>query len=283
MGENASDTPKKNRLKTLGIRALSGLALVGICGLPIYWGGWAMIAMLVVFGIRIAYEWVRMTDKDAKWPAYLLPVLGIIGTLVLLKQGYIQYAFAAVAVLAGLALIERLRRGGAGWALFGVVYVLLPGLAIYWLRGGQVGVHASGFARFMFVLLIVIAADTFAYLGGSTFGGPKLAPKISPNKTWSGFVSGLVTGAVTGAILAKISGFSLLMGAMLAVPIVLMAVAGDFLESWIKRRLGVKDAGALLPGHGGLLDRVDSLMLATVFAAGLLYFWPSLWPLGGQV
>ena len=300
--------PKNNKLKTLGIRAISGVALLAMCGLPIYFGGLPMALLVLLFGLRIGYEWVRMTDKNANMLAFAFPWIGLIATLALVWFNYWGIALLLVVIFAILAFFERIARDkksaitsakykdnkgtvskGLGtnhtphWAWFGIFYVLLPSLAIFWLRGFETmfvdkGQLAIGFQRFIFVLLTVIAADTFAYLGGSTIGGPKLAPKISPNKTWAGFFSGIAGGAFIGALLALWFGFSPLKAALLAVPIVLFAVAGDFLESWVKRRIGVKDAGRLLPGHGGLLDRIDSLLLASFITSLALYFWPNLWP-----
>ncbi len=279
MGETADIPPGKSRLKTLGIRILTGLALVAICGLPIYYGGFAIYLLVLILGVRVVYEWVRMTDRQAGGLALAVPVLALLLVLGLAWCGAWSLALGGVCLFAVLAMVERLRRGGALWAAFGVLYVLLPSLAIVWLRGMEKGVTAPGFAKFLFVLVIVVLADSFAYLGGSTIGGPKLAPKISPNKTWSGFISGLVFAMIGGAVFAKVAGFDMIRGGLLALPLVLLAVAGDFLESWVKRRLGVKDAGGILPGHGGLLDRIDSLLLAVGGAALALLLWPTLWPL----
>ena len=141
------------------------------------------------------------------------------------------------------------------------------------------GFAADGFKTLIFVLLVVIAADVGAYFGGSFFKGAKLAPKLSPNKTWSGFFSGLIFGASIGGIVGWIIGLNFLLGMTFAVPIVLLSVLGDLLESGLKRVLNVKDTGSLLPGHGGLLDRLDSLMLAVVGVACMLFFVPNIWPL----
>ncbi len=293
MAGNAETAVKTSRWKTFGVRAVSGLVLMAICGIPIYFGGWIWAVFIVLVCARVIYEWVRMTDIGAGKLAFALPVIGLLAVMGLAQSGLWQQALVSVLFIGAVATYERSRggsgRGGSGrsgsgrsggglWAGFGVLYVLLPSLAMLWLRGDVAGFAAVGFAKFLFIVVVVIAADTWAYLGGSTIGGPKLVPNISPNKTWSGLISGFVFGAAFGALAAWIIGFSPIYGALLALPIVVFAVAGDLLESMIKRHLKVKDAGGIIPGHGGLLDRIDSLLLIVVVAAGALLLWPSLWP-----
>jgi len=287
MGGITEATAKKSRWKTLGVRALSGLVLMAICGIPIYFGGWVWAVFIVIVCARVIYEWVRMTDTGAGNLAFALPWAGLLAVMALAQFGLWQQALTSVLFIGAIATYERSRRGGGRqsgrggglWAGFGILYVLLPSLAMLWLRGDVAGFTAPGFAIFLFIVVVVIAADTFAYLGGSTIGGPKLVPNISPNKTWSGLLSGFVFGALFGALAALIIGFSPLYGVLFALPIVVFAVLGDLLESMIKRHLKVKDAGGLIPGHGGLLDRIDSLLLIVVVAAGALLLWPNLWPL----
>lgn len=275
----ADTSPKSNRFKSLGVRVLSGIALVFICGFPFYYGGWALAILVAVFGARLIYEWVRMTDPGFTKLALLIPIVSLLATLVLGQMGEWPMALILVIVAAILSAIERGQRGKAHWAAFGCLYIILPCLAILWIRGDEMGLNSEGFAKVIFIALVVIAADSWAYLGGSLLKGPKLVPKISPNKTWSGFGSGLLFGAFTGVLCALFTGFSLITGLFLAVPIVIFSVFGDLLESAIKRHLNVKDAGGLLPGHGGLLDRVDSLMLAVLVSAFALMFWPDIWPM----
>ncbi|MBL4855191.1 MAG: phosphatidate cytidylyltransferase [Robiginitomaculum sp.] len=279
MGEIAETTVKSSRWKTLGVRAVSGLVLMAICGIPIYFGGWIWAVFIVLVCARVIYEWVRMTDIGAGKLAFVVPVVGLLAVMGLAQYGLWQQALVSVVFIGAVATYERSRRSGGLWAGFGVLYVLLPSLTMLWLRGDVAGFAAAGFAKFLFIVVVVIAADTWAYLGGSTIGGPKLVPNISPNKTWSGLVSGFVFGAAFGALAAWVIGFNPAYGALLALPIVAFAVAGDLLESMIKRHLKVKDAGGIIPGHGGLLDRIDSLLLIVVVAAGALLLWPSLWPM----
>ncbi|PHR61405.1 MAG: phosphatidate cytidylyltransferase [Robiginitomaculum sp.] len=277
-----TENKKQGRFKTLGVRAASGIGLMVFCGFPVYYGGWAILALASLFGIGMIWEWVRMTDVKASPFATFIPVAGLIASLVLAQIGDWKIALGIIGGVTVLATCERIRRGKALWAGMGVLYILLPCLAIIWLRGDEVGVKSLGFAHLIFISLVVIAADTMAYIGGSTFKGPKLAPKISPNKTWSGFICGLLGGVVIGAVTAYVVGLNPVKGLLFAVPIVLASVFGDLLESAIKRHLSVKDAGDLIPGHGGILDRVDSLMMALIVAVAALLVCPNLlsgnWP-----
>ncbi len=272
-----------SKLKKFGVRAISGLVLMAICGVPLYYGGWVLAVFIALVCTRVLYEWVRMSDTAPTKLALIIPVTGLLLALGLVQFGIWgadnwKWALASVGFTGALATLERARRGGGLWAGFGVLYVLLPSLAILWLRGDIAGVEAAGFAKFIFIVVVVIAADSFAYLGGSTLKGPKLIPKVSPNKTWSGLISGFVFGALFGALAAWIIGFSPAYGALLGIPVVVFAVLGDLLESVIKRNLNVKDSGGIIPGHGGLLDRIDSLMLIVVIAAAVLLVWPNIWP-----
>ena len=154
------------------------------------------------------------------------------------------------------------------WRLAGLAYVAIPCAALVWIRG-----HDTGFYLVLAVLLIIWATDIGAYFAGRSLGGPKLAPTISPNKTWSGLGGGIVAAAVVAAISTSFSpvpnsiSTALFLGMLLAV----LGQAGDLFESWLKRRAGVKDSGTLIPGHGGLLDRVDGLVLSVpVFA---IFVW----------
>ena len=120
------------------------------------------------------------------------------------------------------------------------------------------------------VFAVAWSADIVAYLAGSTFGGPKLWPRFSPNKTWSGFIGGIVAGAVAGGLMTAwvdMGALTVVWGAILGLAAALATMAGDLWESALKRRFGVKDAGNTIPGHGGLLDRVDGLMFAVVVVA----------------
>ncbi len=219
-----------------------------------------------------------MADAVPNRAAYAIPIIGlVVGVLYIYMQSYVAAA-VAIALTAFLAVLERSRRAGGLWSGLGFLYVAIPCLFIVMLRGNVIGFSAPGFVLLVFLIVIVAAADTGAYFGGSYFKGPKIAPKLSPKKTWSGFVSGFIFASLIGAISAMFIGFPPLTGALLAMPVIVTSVVGDFLESGLKRRLQVKDTGGLLPGHGGLLDRLDSLMMVIFVSALVLQVWPSLWP-----
>jgi len=284
----ASDTPSDNlpittvpkkTWKNLGVRAATGLALAIICVVPLYFGGWVWAALIAIFGGRMAYEWVRMSDPKPNLAAYVIPIIGLIVGVIYTVQDQHSFAVLAVLITAICAGLARMRRGGVLWSSLGILYILIPSLVMIALRGFGSGFGTRGFSLLIFIIACVIAADVGAYFGGSYFKGKKLAPTLSPNKTWSGAISGFVFALIIGAIAATIIGLSPVYGVMLAAPIVILSVLGDLLESALKRKLNVKDSGGLLPGHGGLLDRLDSLMLAVVGAAILVHILPNIWPI----
>jgi phosphatidate cytidylyltransferase len=185
-------------------------------------------------------------------------------------------AWAALLAVATLGLLLEWRalsrRFAAAWRLAGAAAVLIAALALLWLRD----LPLIGRRDVLFLLLVVWASDIGAYAAGRILGGPKLAPAISPAKTWAGAGGGLVAAALAGLGVGAGDAGALLAALLLG----LAAQAGDLLESAVKRRAGVKDSGSLIPGHGGLLDRLDGVLAAAPVAAGLalltghgVFFW----------
>lgn len=178
-----------------------------------------------------------------------------------------------VALIATIMYVEWTRmvgRWGLGWRVFGFFYCLLPAVSLLWIRerAEYEGV-GSGFDLLIWVFLVVWATDIGAFFAGRTIGGPKLAPSISPNKTIAGLIGGIICAALlAGAwvyyvrLPAKLLWLAVLFGAA--------AQMGDLFESGLKRRAGLKDSGTWLPGHGGLLDRLDGLVPVAVLTAALL-------------
>jgi phosphatidate cytidylyltransferase len=178
------------------------------------------------------------------------------------------WAWTALVLAAstGMALEWRamIRGRGAGWlSAAGLAYILPAAVALLWLRAPEPG----GFGAVLFVLCVVWASDIGAYMVGRLVGGPKLAPAVSPGKTWSGACGGLVAAALVGVAAAKLAGGAPRAALISAAALGVVAQAGDLLESALKRHFGVKDSGHLIPGHGGLLDRLDAVLLAAPAAA----------------
>jgi len=273
----------KPKFKGVWVRFISAVGLLLLCMLPFYFGGWLWAALAGLFGGRMLFEWVRMSDPSPRLPAYLAPILGLVAGTIYVVQGNGGWAaLAVILTVVSVAGIQTARKGAAplnrvGWAVLGVAYIIVPTLLIIGMRGNAVGFDTIGFQRVLFILACVVGADVGAYFGGSMFGGPKLAPKLSPNKTWSGFFAGQLAAIILGAVIGALVGIGWASGAVLALPIAILSVLGDLFESGIKRKLDVKDTGGLMPGHGGLLDRLDSLMAAVLGAAIILALFPNVW------
>lgn len=242
----ADAKPRKNA--DLPARIASAMVMVLVAGTALWLGGWSWALFVAAVGLGVMWEWWALANRIAST-----------GT------------------------------GRVAWGLGGLVYVGLAIAMLVQLRGES----ATGWPLLLIVLFGVVLTDVGAYFAGRTFGGPKIAPAISPSKTWSGLLGGML-GAAVGIYLAIRVSFSgpfldqmnaalgpdhpvlvpasaspsllgcLIGGAVLAV----VAQTGDFFESWMKRRAGVKDSSHLIPGHGGLFDRTDG-MIAVLFVLGL--------------
>ena len=250
-------------------RILSAAVLIPVALLAVHLGGLALAALMIAAAGMLGWEWSRLCG-------FAVPhVLGValVGGLVLIVAGaqaggaHGTVAATAAAVAAVCAGISMLRRADAAlwrWFAAGLVYLGIPCVALLWLR-------TEGADHVFWLLCVTWAADIGAFFAGRAIGGPRLAPAISPNKTWSGFAGGMIAAGVVGAAFGMALGTrGGLAAAAAAHAVALAAVVGDLAESGLKRRFGAKDAGNLIPGHGGVLDRVDSLLLAAPTAALLL-------------
>ena len=176
------------------------------------------------------------------------------------------YIFASlVAIIAGLMFVEwrRLTDGwGVRWIVAGFLYALLPALSLLWLRDRA----PQGMEIVFWIFVVTWTTDIGAYFAGRAIGGPKLAPKISPNKTWAGLTGGMVSAALAGWAWTDYVDLPATL-LWLAPLFAAAAQGGDLFESWLKRRAGAKDSGSILPGHGGILDRLDGLVVVAVLTA----------------
>jgi phosphatidate cytidylyltransferase len=238
-------------------RASFGALLAGFAIAATFAGGFTFaIFVAVVSGPRYAAAIAVSTiaiaaslgwavaARDSQWPVWLLLLGGV---------------FAAMCAFAsGTRPL---------WNGLGTLYVGLPALSLVALR-----IHVPHGAAAVLVLFIAVwAADTAALILGRFLGGPKLVPALSPNKTWAGFIAGTIFASAAVAFCVKLLGGSLWQAALLGLALALAGHCGDLFESWVKRRAGRKNSGGLIPGHGGVLDRVDSTLFAAPLAALLVF------------
>ncbi len=240
------------------------LACIWLGALP-----WTLLIALAAGGLGA--EWVRLCGtRPAAASGWTVPAAVLAaGAFAVAGQGVLAIALLAAAAMLTWAF-ARSEAPPARLAA-GIPYIGLAGVALIWLRRDA----AIGRANVLFLVLVVWASDIGAYVVGRWLGGPKLAPRISPSKTWAGAGGGLLAAVATGLAVARIAGGAsgdqagLGRAALVAAGLGLAAQTGDLLESAIKRRFGVKDSGRLIPGHGGLLDRLDGLLAAAPAAAAL--------------
>jgi phosphatidate cytidylyltransferase len=176
-----------------------------------------------------------------------------------------HFGWAVVPAILGAVVAALMRRVERPWTVLGVLWIAGGCIAFLWLGRRPDG----GQGTIFWLLGVVWATDVFAYFVGKTVGGPRLAPQFSPNKTWSGLVGGLIGAAIVGAVAAAVAGQAVAFLIVISLVVSLGAQGGDLAESAAKRHFSVKDASNLIPGHGGVLDRLDGL-LAGALAAALL-------------
>lgn len=248
----------------LRTRVISAVVLAPPVLAALYLGGLHFDLLAIFAAALMAWEWCALVTGQRKGAGSIFFVSGILISLFVFVFFESLYGFSALLVCSAAILVvgKILYADQKIWVLAGVPYVGLPVMALIWVRG----IEGMGMAYLALLLLAVWATDIGAYFSGRTIGGPKIVPKISPKKTWAGLIGGMACSGLIAAIVGNY--FQLgelfplfLLGAVLA----LVAQIGDFYESWVKRKFNVKDSSNLIPGHGGILDRVDGIMSAAIF------------------
>ncbi|WP_274424146.1 phosphatidate cytidylyltransferase [Chelativorans sp. YIM 93263] len=261
MSQNSPEGAKDAR-RNMRLRIVSGIVLAVVV-LAVTWiGGLIFYLFTLLLGLAILNEWMAMRSSD-DGRRKLLFLIALIGVMVALSIGVAAPVILAVlAVLAVVALISGPACGDNGWAGAGLAYAGMPIVALAATRGDD----AAGLWAILFLFAVVWATDILAYFVGRAIGGPKLAPSISPGKTWSGAAGGALGAVVAGGVVAWFgnTALSLLAICFLAFFLSVVSQLGDLFESGLKRRHGVKDSSTLIPGHGGVMDRVDGLIVAAV-------------------
>ena len=247
--------------RNLSTRIIAAAVLIPLAIAIAYAGGWLWTALVTLAAIGLYVEWLMVVGATAEKRVVATGVAALAVAGFSLAIGRIDAALAVLAIgLVAVALMTPVRRN---WAAAGILYAGVAEIASVLLRHDA----AKGFVALVFVLLIVWVTDSGGYFAGRGIGGPKLWPRVSPKKTWAGAVGGLV------ASLAVACAFAVLdlgkAGPLLTISGVLSVVSqlGDLFESAVKRRFGVKDSSQIIPGHGGLLDRLDGFVAAVAFAA----------------
>lgn len=248
----------------LRMRMIASVVMIAVASMALLFGDIAFWLLAVVISLFMMAEWSdlqKATAREKRLAQYSLSVpLAVMAPATLVLE---VHDFFALGLLVGaaffVAIVTRRRSLGQG-----VIYCGLPVLALIFLRRQDEGLLWAFWA-----LSLVWATDIGAFFAGRSIGGPKLAPKLSPNKTWAGLIGGIVAASLLAIVLHVQYGLPWRM--TLASPfLAVLAQGGDLYESWLKRRAGVKDSGNILPGHGGLLDRLDGVVPVTPVAALLV-------------
>ncbi len=248
-------------------RPLFGVALAAVTVSAVFSGADYMAVFAAAVGVAAAREWHRMITKRAFGPDFYITSGAIVSTLLaalVWPHSAIPWVVLALGTLVSL-VASQLRQELALWQGAGAVYLGGPMLALLQLRGAP---HGAMIIVGLFVA--VWATDTGALFCGNLIGGPRLWPSLSPNKTWAGTLGGVVAAAAAeSAFVAFLSGPPLF-GAILGAGIAIIAHGGDLFESWVKRVFQRKDSGSMIPGHGGVLDRIDSTLATAPCLAALV-------------
>lgn len=252
-------------------RIASAIVLAAVVLGATWAGGMPFRLVAALMALLIYYEWSTITNlTEADFRGNLLGWLASVLVSANIAFGNPEFDMPLLSGFVITAILLKLVRGGSWWVPGGMFYAGLSGISLAAIRGDdQLGMVAT-----LFIFAVVWATDILAYFIGRALKGPKLAPRISPGKTWSGAIGGAVSAVVAGAAVASVV-FSQLSARTLLLALLLSVASqiGDLFESFIKRRFGVKDSSHLIPGHGGVMDRVDGLVFAcfTAFLLTLVY------------
>lgn len=246
----------------LRLRVISGLVLAFIAFAEVWVGGWLFAVFVSAMAFIVFLEWTAIIGLNAfETTRFRVSVLMLLPLLVLVFFGTFP-AIIGVCVGAVIAYLVTLKctKETASWTAFATLYCGSSAIALVGLRDSE-----HGIAAILLLFAIVWGTDIGAYFIGRKLGGPKLAPKISPGKTRSGAVGGLLIAAMSALVIAMLTDvLNPLPAFLIALVISIISQLGDLFESFLKRRFNVKDSGAIIPGHGGMFDRVDGLMPAAI-------------------
>lgn len=248
----------------LKVRVLSAAVLIPLAVLAIYVGGLAYDAMVALFLALGMSEWLRLVAPAARRyvKASAFGALFAILACCVTYSAEVGFVLSLISISLLFPLAAWRDKAAAPWVVLGIPYLAWSGLAL-------IAVMATpniGRELTVFLIGVVSATDIGAYFAGRMIGGPKLMPNISPKKTWAGLFGGMAFAAILGyGVAVGLGAARPVVALMLALSLALVSQVGDLFESYVKRRSGVKDSGNIIPGHGGVLDRIDGLLFAAVF------------------
>ena len=247
----------------LTLRICSALVLAPLAIGTAYLGGWPFAMFWSAAAIGVFWEWCALVAGNGRRPVVMAGGAALAASFALAGTGHLVGASIVIALGAiGTAAVAPARQ--RGWVAGGVPYAGAIGIAPIALRSDS----EAGFVAIVLVFAIVWTTDIAAFFLGRMIGGPKLLARVSPKKTWSGAIGGLAAAVLAAIAVAKMAGLSgLLSIAVVAAILSAVAQAGDLFESQLKRRFGAKDSSQLIPGHGGLMDRLDGCVFAAAVAA----------------
>jgi phosphatidate cytidylyltransferase len=249
----------------LALRTATSAVLIPLALFFAYLGGWAFAAFWAAAALGVLWEWSSLVGRSERWPVLIVGGLAIAGASALTETAWPGTALAVIA-LGALVTAMMASRQNRVWMAAGLLYAAAIAVPAVMLRSDP----ELGFLGLVFVFAIVWSTDILAYFVGRVVGGPKLVPGLSPKKTWSGGIGGLIAAVLAGIVVAKYVGLPAIIPiAMVAAMLSIAAQLGDFLESAVKRHFGAKDASHIIPGHGGLMDRLDGFLVAATVAVAI--------------
>lgn len=259
-GPGAGSADKRLPVNNLTLRILSALVLAPLALLTAYYGGWPFVLFWGAAALAVLWEWIALV-VGSSYPLMFAScggAIAIAGFVAWLERPVAALLMVGLGALAAAIFSPPERRL---WVSVGIGYAGAMLLAPMFLRADD----AYGFAVIVLLFAVVWTTDVLGYFAGRIFGGPKLLPAISPKKTWSGAVAGAL-GAIVAALLvvSSFGSFNKLAIAIVALVLSIVSQFGDLFESWVKRKFGAKDSGRLIPGHGGVMDRLDGFWAAAV-------------------
>jgi phosphatidate cytidylyltransferase len=270
MMQNVGGAAPAQRRSDLATRAIAGVVMIAVAVAALYAGGRPFWLLATAAALLMMAEWAGLMRLPRA--RILLSVLVTAVVMLLAGSAFGLFSFVVTPTHAPWEIAAWALAGGAALAVagrsarlgIGLIYVAWPAIALLFLR-----VQPQGLGLALWTLVVVWSTDIGAYFAGRGIGGPKLSPSISPNKTWAGLGGGVVAALIAGYVLATMLSLPAAL-LWLGAPMAVLAQIGDLFESWLKRRAGVKDSGRILPGHGGVLDRLDGLVPVAVAIALLL-------------